>query len=155
MTLAELLPTLNACLNGAAFLCLAAGFVAIRRKRPDVHRALMIAAFSLSVVFLVSYLTRFYLTGTTRFPGEGWAKATYLTILFTHMPLAAVVVPLCLRALYLAFKQRFAEHRRVVKWLYPIWSYVSVTGVVVYLMLYHWPHALPEVPPVAGIEVAR
>lgn len=138
MTLAEVLPSVNAALNATSFLLLLGGFVAIKSGRRDLHQRAMVGAFVVSAVFLVSYLTRFALTGTTRFQGEGWHKTLYLAILFSHMILAIAVVPLVLRALYFAFKQRFAEHRRVVKWLWPIWTYVSMTGVVVYLMLYHW-----------------
>lgn len=152
MTLAEALPTVNAGLNALSFCFLLAGYVAIRTKNRDLHRRLMIAAFASSCVFLVSYLTRFALTGTTPYPGSGALKAVYFTVLFTHMPLAAAVVPLSLRALWLAWKGEFAAHRRTTRWLYPIWSYVSVTGVVVYLMLYHGP--TPPRPPVAAIAPA-
>jgi putative membrane protein len=139
MSLATVLPTVNACLNALSFCLLLAGFISIRRGKRDLHRRLMVAAFVTSCVFLVSYLTRFALTGTTPYPGSGGMKALYLAILFTHMPLAAAVVPLSLRALWLAWKGEYAAHKRTTRWLYPIWSYVSVTGVVVYLMLYHGP----------------
>lgn len=142
--LAAILPTVNACLNALSFTFLVAGFVAIKRGRRELHRKLMVAAFAASCVFLVSYLTRYALTGNTVYPGTGTLKAVYLTVLFTHMPLAAIVVPLCLRALWLAYKQDFAAHKRTTRWLYPMWSYVSVTGVVVYLMLYHGPHTRPD-----------
>jgi putative membrane protein len=97
----------------------------------------MQGAFVTSTIFLVCYLTRVYLTGTHRFPGAGWMKAVYLAILFSHMVLAVVTVPLVLRTLYLARASRFAEHRKIAKFTFPVWMYVSVTGVIVYVMLYH------------------
>ena len=137
--LGDVLPTVNAGLNSLSAVLLAIGYYAIRNRRIELHRNCMVAAFGVSVVFLVSYLTRVALTGTHRFPGSGIAKLVYLGILFSHMTLAAVTPVLAIRALYLARKQRFAEHRQIVRYAWPIWMYVSVTGVVVYLMLYHWP----------------
>ena len=131
------LAAVNAVLNGLAFLLLCAGFVAIRRKRVQTHRTLMIAAFATSVVFLVSYLTRFYLTGVHRFPGEGALKTFYLWLLGSHTILAAVTPVLALRTLYLAAKGRFEAHRRIARVTLPVWMYVSVTGVLVYVLLYH------------------
>jgi putative membrane protein len=135
------LAIVNASLNATAFVLLLSGFVSIRSRRPDLHRRFMIAAFATSVLFLVTYVIRWTVTGTLRFQGHGAIKALYLSILFTHMPLAISVVPLSLRALYLALNRRFSEHKRVTRWLYPIWTYVSVTGVIVYFMLYHLPDA--------------
>ena len=135
------LAAVNASLNATSFVLLVAGFLAVRRGRRELHRSLMIAAFVSSSLFLVTYIVRWVITGTVYFPGHGWIKAVYLTILFTHIPLAISVLPLSVRALYLALTGRFAAHRRVTRWLYPIWTYVSVTGVVVYLMLYHLPVA--------------
>ena len=97
----------------------------------------MLGAVSASALFLVSYLTRAALTGTHQFAGVGGARTAYLTILFTHMILAVIVVPLALRLLYLARHERFEKHRRLARWTFPIWLYVSVTGLVVYMMLYH------------------
>lgn len=131
------LPRINACLNGLSATLILLGWRAIRLKKPEAHRKLMVAAFVTSALFLVSYLTRSYLTGTHRFVGPQWLRLVYLTILFSHMALAMVVVPLVLRTFYLAFRQRFVEHRRIVRFTLPIWLYVSVTGVVVYFMLYH------------------
>ena len=139
MTLAEILPPVNACLNGLSATLLTCGFIAIRSGRRALHKKLMISAFSSSTLFLVSYLTRFALTGTTTFPGTGAAKIVYLCILFSHMLLAIVVVPLVLRTLWLARAQRFDAHKKLARLTLPIWMYVSVTGVVVYFMLYHWP----------------
>lgn len=140
MTLAEVLPPLNACLNGLSAVLLLSGFLAIRAGKRALHQKLMVSAFASSTLFLISYLTRYALTGTTTFSGSGAAKVVYLVILFSHMLLAIVLVPLVLRTLWLAGrKQDFAAHRKLARITFPIWMYVSVTGVVVYLMLYHWP----------------
>ncbi len=96
----------------------------------------MIAAFTASCVFLVSYVARFLLSGTHRYAGDGWDKTLYLIILFSHMVLAAALVPLVLRSIYLAVKDQREKHRRIVRWTWPIWAYVSLTGVIVYMMLY-------------------
>ena len=130
------LATLNATLNGTSALLLLAGRIAIARKRVAAHRGFMGAAFVVSSVFLASYLTRVAITGTHKYPGSGAMKALYLTILITHMTLASATPYLAIRAIYLALKGRIAEHRRIVRWTFPVWMYVSVTGVVVYLMLY-------------------
>ena len=137
MGLADALPSINATLNGASAVFLFVGYQAIRTKQIGRHRFAMQSAFVTSAIFLVCYLTRVYLTGTHRFPGEGWQKALYLAILFSHMVLAVVTVPLVLRTLYLARASRFVEHRKIAKVTLPVWMYVSVTGVIVYWMLYH------------------
>lgn len=137
MTLADLLPSLNATLNATSAVLLVLGFRAIRAGRRERHRALMLAAVASSVLFLASYLTRIALTGTHRFPGEGALRAAYLAILASHTLLAALAGPLVLRTLFLALKERFPDHRRIARWTLPVWLYVSVTGVVVYVMLYH------------------
>jgi putative membrane protein len=142
VTLAEVLPSVNAALNGTSAVLLLAGWIAIRRGRREVHRALMLAAVSASALFLVSYLTRVALTGTHRFPGSGWAKGLYLAVLASHTVLAAVAAPMILRTLFLALRGRLAEHRRLARWTLPVWLYVSVTGVAVYLALYHLAPAL-------------
>jgi putative membrane protein len=136
MPWSEIHPALNALLNATAAVFLVVGYAAIRRRELDVHRSCMVAAFVMSSVFLVSYLIRWGTTGTHYYPGEGLAKAIYLVILFSHMILAAALVPLALRALYFAWKKSFVRHRRVARVAWPMWLYVSVTGVVVYLMLY-------------------
>jgi uncharacterized membrane protein YozB (DUF420 family) len=97
----------------------------------------MLGAVTASALFLVCYLTRSALTGTHEFAGTGAARTTYLTILFSHMVLAVVVVPMALRLLFLARRERFAEHRRLARWTFPVWLYVSMTGLTVYVMLYH------------------
>jgi putative membrane protein len=131
------LAIVNASLNATSFVLLLCGYICIRTRRPDWHRRFMKAAFVTSALFLVTYVARWLTTGTLYFQGHGLIKGIYLAILFTHMPLAISVVPLSLRALYLALKGRFAAHKRVTRWLYPIWTYVSVTGVMVYFLLYH------------------
>ena len=136
MTLATLLPAWNALLNATAAVLLFAAWRAIKGKRIERHRALMLAAVTTSAVFLASYLVRFAMTGVHRYPAEGWSKIVYLAILTSHTILAATVPFLALRALYLAWKKRYPEHRRVARITFPIWMYVSVTGVLVYLMLY-------------------
>lgn len=131
------LPAVNATLNGLAAILLTAGFVAIRRRRVRTHRALMISALIASTLFLVSYLYYHYHTGSTRFTGVGWVRPVYFTILISHTFLAASIVPLVLVTLYRALKGDFSRHKRIARWTLPAWLYVSVTGIVVYLMLYH------------------
>ena len=137
MALGDALPAVNAALNATCAVLLVAGWRAIRGGRRDTHRALMLGACAASALFLVSYLTRVALTGTHRFPGDGALRAIYLVVLGTHTVLAALVVPLALRTLWLPLRSRFAEHRRIARWTLPVWLYVSVTGVAVYVMLYH------------------
>jgi uncharacterized membrane protein YozB (DUF420 family) len=132
------LATTNAVLNGLATLLLVAGWVSIRRGNVKAHRAAMAAAFAVSTVFLVSYLARYWIEGTHRFAGPEAVKPVYLAILFTHIPLAAVVPVLALRMFFLAWRRRFDAHRRLGRITLPIWLYVSVTGVLIYLMLYRW-----------------
>jgi putative membrane protein len=129
-------PAINAMLNGASSVFLLVGYLAIRSGRRTFHKQCMLGAFGASALFLASYLLRFAMSGTHKYPGEGWDKTLYLVILFSHMLLAMVVLPMVLRALYLGLKGRNAKHRGIARWAWPIWMYVSVTGVVVYLMLY-------------------
>jgi putative membrane protein len=133
------LALVNATLNGTAAVLLLLGWVAIRRGERRMHGWLMGSAFVVSALFLVSYLIRVYVSGTHRYPGSGGWKAVYLTILISHMLLAVITPPLAIRTVYLAARRRFAEHRRIVKITWPVWMYVSVTGVLVYLLLYHPP----------------
>ncbi len=130
-------PALNALLNLLSALFLTVGFVQIRKGRMRRHRAFMLAAFLSSSVFLVSYLAYHYYAGSTRFQGHGWIRGVYFAILISHSLLAALVVPLVLLTLSRALRERFPAHRRIARWTLPIWLYVSVTGVMVYLMLYH------------------
>ena len=134
---ATVLPHVNATLNGAAALLLVAGFLFIRRQNIAAHRACMIGAFAMSVLFLVSYLTYHYQVGSVRFQGTGGLRTLYLTILATHSLLAAIVPFLALITLWQGLRERFDKHVRIARWTLPIWLYVSVTGVVVYWMLYH------------------
>ena len=142
MLLGDTLATANACLNAASAVALFSAFAAIKRQSIETHRKLMLTAFTLSAVFLASYLTRFALTGVHRYPAHGWTRGVYLTILGTHTVMAAVALPLVLRTLFLGLKRRDDAHRRIARWTFPIWAYVSVTGVVVYTMLYHLGPAL-------------
>jgi uncharacterized membrane protein YozB (DUF420 family) len=136
MTDLTIFPALNATLNGVSALLLATGRALIRRKRVQLHRACMIAAVVTSSLFLTSYLYYHAHVGSVRFPGQGWVRPVYFGLLVSHTLLAAAVVPLVLVTLIAALRKRFDRHRRIARWTYPIWLYVSVTGVVVYLMLY-------------------
>ena len=130
------LPAVNAALNGTCATLLTAGYFFIRRRRIQAHRACMIAAFGVSVLFLASYLTYHALHGSTHFAGTGAARGLYFAILISHTLLAVAILPLVLRTLFLAGRNRITEHRRLARWTLPLWLYVSVTGVVVYWMLY-------------------
>jgi uncharacterized membrane protein YozB (DUF420 family) len=130
------LPTLNASLNALSAVLLLLGYACIRARRIGAHRAFMLAAVASSTLFLVSYLVYHFQVGSVRFRGEGTIRTIYLAILATHTVLAVVVVPLVLTALFRAWKGRFEDHRRIARVTLPIWAYVSVTGVVVYWMLY-------------------
>ena len=134
----ENLPTLNAILNATSAIFLAAGFLFIRRKNIKAHRLSMLAALISSTLFLTSYLIYHYLAGSTRFQGPGWARMLYLVILIPHTILAAIMVPFILVVVLRAFRNQFEKHRRLARWTLPVWLYVSVTGVIIYLMLYHW-----------------
>jgi uncharacterized membrane protein YozB (DUF420 family) len=130
------LPTVNAVLNASAAVLLVVGYILIRRGRVRGHRACMIGAFALSTLFLVSYLTYHAQVGSKRFEGVGAVRTVYLTILLTHTVLAALVPPLAIVTLWRALRERFDRHVRIARWTLPIWLYVSVTGVIVYAMLY-------------------
>ncbi len=136
MTLAAVLPPVNASLNATSAILLVLGWRAIRGGHVARHRALMLAALASSVLFLAGYLTRIALTGTHAFPGSGAFRAVYLAVLASHTLLAAAAAPMILRTLFLALKARFPDHRRIARATFPVWLYVSVTGVAVYAMLY-------------------
>ena len=136
------LPTVNAVLNATSAVLLFLGYAAIRRRAVRLHRACMLGAFVASTVFLVSYVTYHVQAGTTRFPGEGWVRAVYFSILGTHTLLAACIPPLALTTLGLALRGRFERHARLARWTLPTWLYVSVTGVVIYVLLYHPPFGI-------------
>ncbi len=135
---------LNAALNLTCMSLLIAGFLAIRRGHRERHGRLMLTALGVAAAFLISYTIRFLGAGeTTRFPEDaGWVRALYLGILLTHTVLAAIVPFLALRTVWLARKERWDAHRRLARWTFPVWLYVSVTGVVIYVMLYHVAPAL-------------
>ena len=139
------LPTLNAILNATSAVLLVVGHRAIRRLEVDRHRRIMLAAFTISILFLISYVAYHAQVGSVRFTGQGPVRSIYFAILITHTILAATVPPLAGITLYRGLKLRVEKHRRIARWTYPIWLYVSVTGVIVYLMLYHLypPAALP------------
>jgi uncharacterized membrane protein YozB (DUF420 family) len=136
MNLFSLLPHLNATLNATSAVLLFTGLYFIRRGRVTAHLRCMTAALVVSLVFLVSYLVYHAEHGTTRFAGQGFVRPVYFTILLTHTVLAAVIVPLIIITLRRAWRGDFTRHRRIARWTFPLWAYVSVTGVVVYLMLY-------------------
>lgn len=129
------LPAVNAGWNTLSAVLLVLGRVAIVKKRPEAHRALMVAAFASSTLFLIGYLAYHAVHGDTKFGGVGATRVFYLVVLASHVVLSTVIVPLALAAFYFAFKQRFSTHTKVTRVLHPIWLYVSVTGVAVYLML--------------------
>ena len=131
------LPHLNAILNSTSAILLLAGFRFIRRGRIQAHRNCQVTAVVTSTLFLVSYLTYHYYHGATKFLGQGLVRPFYFTLLLTHTVLAIVIVPFILITLYRAARGDFIRHRRIARWTLPLWLYVSVTGVLVYLMLYH------------------
>lgn len=135
----SVLPLVNATLNGASAMLLVAGYVLIRRRRIKQHRFCMLSAFLLSSLFLISYVVYHTYTGSTNFTGQGWIRPVYFTILISHITLAAAVVPLALTTLLRTWQHAFDRHRRIARWTLPIWLYVSITGVVIYVLLYHRP----------------
>src|SRR5438093_1260034 len=131
------LPEINASLNGTAAVLLGTGYVLIRRRRIAAHRACMIAAFAASSLFLVTYLIHHARVGSVPFHGAGWLRPVYFGLLVPHIVLAALVVPLALTTIHRAWRGRFDRHRRLARVTLPIWLYVSVSGVLVYFLLYH------------------
>ncbi len=130
------LPTVNATLNTISAILLTIGYVLIRQRRVEAHKRCMLAAFAVSVLFLISYVIYHANAGSTPFTRQGWIRPVYFTILISHIILAFVIVPLAIRTLYLAWRERFEQHRRIAKITLPLWLYVSITGVLIYLMLY-------------------
>lgn len=130
------LPTLNATLNGLSAVWLTCGYIFIRQKKITAHKTCMIGAVITSALFLVSYLIYHYHAGSKPFAGQGAIRTVYFSILLSHTVLAAAIVPLALITLVRALKQRFDKHKRIARWTLPIWFYVSVTGVIIYWMLY-------------------
>lgn len=129
------MPAVNAALNATSACLLAFGFAAIRRGRREVHKRLMVSAFAASAVFLAGYVLYHYSHGDTQYQGIGTIRTVYFTVLVTHVVLSTVMLPMILTTFYLAARQRFAAHKRLARWTLPIWLYVSVTGVLIYLML--------------------
>ncbi len=130
------LPELNALLNSCSAVLLVLGYLFIRRRRVQAHKACMLGAFAVSTLFLISYLTYHFHAGSVPFTRAGWIRPLYFAILISHVILAAAILPLALVTLHRAWRERFEQHVRIARWTLPIWLYVSVTGVVVYLMLY-------------------
>lgn len=134
-TLAEL-PTLNAALNAITALLLSLGYVMIRRRKILAHKTCMLSAFAVSILFLASYLYYHAHAGVRHFEGQGWIRPVYFAILISHTVLAAAIVPLAVTTVVLGLSSRFPTHRRIARWTLPLWLYVSLTGVAVYLLLY-------------------
>jgi uncharacterized membrane protein YozB (DUF420 family) len=137
MPMTAILPAVNAALNALSACLLIGGYACIRRGRRAAHQRCMLAAFLVSVLFLASYLTLRYLAGMTRFEGQGWIRPVYFTILLSHTVLAAGIVPLAIVSMARALREEYARHVRVARWTLPLWLYVSITGVVIYWLLYH------------------
>ena len=135
-----LLPTINASLNGLAAILLFLGFLSIKKKNQRAHKKIMLSALFCSALFLVCYLLYHYLKHgiVTRYEKEGILRVVYFSILLTHTPLAVLIVPFSMTAVYHALKGNFDKHVKIVRWLFPVWMYVSITGVLIYLMLYVW-----------------
>jgi len=127
---------LNATLNGTSAILLACGYAAIRARKIAVHKTFMIAAFLTSTAFLISYLLYHYRVGHVAFQGQGWIRPVYFVLLLTHTVLAIVIVPMIIVTLRRAWLERFDKHRIIARWTLPLWFYVSVTGVIVYVMVY-------------------
>lgn len=132
------LPSLNAALNTIAATLLLSGFIAIKKQKKELHKKLMISALVVSAAFLTSYLIYHYHVPSKKFPDLGWIKTVYLLILIPHIILAAVMVPMILKTCWHAFRGEWGEHKKIARLTFPVWMYVSVTGVVVYFMLYRW-----------------
>jgi uncharacterized membrane protein YozB (DUF420 family) len=138
-------PAINASLNGASTILLLTGRWMISQKRIAAHRVVMLTAMVTSTLFLISYVYYHAHVGSVRFQGTGWSRPVYFTILISHVLLAIVIVPMVIITLSRALRERFDRHRAIARWTFPLWLYVSVTGVLVYFMLYHW-FAAPAPP---------
>jgi uncharacterized membrane protein YozB (DUF420 family) len=136
MTDYSLFPKINASLNGCSAILLVTGRTLIARGKMAAHRAVMLAAFATSSLFLMSYLYYHYHVGSVHFRGTGWTRPLYFSILISHTTLAVVIVPMILITLTRGLREQFDKHRAIARWTFPLWLYVSVTGVIVYLMLY-------------------
>jgi len=133
----SILPTVNASLNAASAVLITTGIVLVRRGRRDAHKRVMLAAVATSSLFLICYIVYHVLVGSVRFAGRGWPRPIYFSILTSHTILAVTVVPLVAVTVIRALRGRYERHRASARWTYPIWLYVSITGVIVYVMLYH------------------
>jgi putative membrane protein len=134
------LATLNALLNSAALICVLLGLRAIKRRKIVVHKRFMLSAFVLSLIFLTSYITRIVMFGDTKFPGQGFVRPIYFFVLISHVLLAVAIAPFVLYTVWLGLSKRYIRHKRLAPKVAPVWMYVLATGVLVYLMLHHWPH---------------
>ncbi|RMH73824.1 MAG: DUF420 domain-containing protein [Gemmatimonadetes bacterium] len=132
------LPTLNATLNTVSAVLLTFGYLHIRRGNRETHQKLMIAALISSALFLTSYLIYHYFVGSVKYPHYDWTRPLYFSILIPHVILAALMTPFILVLVWHAWRQQFEKHRRLARWIFPVWMFVSVSGVIVYLMLYHY-----------------
>jgi len=133
---------LNASLNGISAVLLSAGFLFIVNGKIRQHRACMLSAFGVSTAFLISYVIYHIRVGNVRFLGEGWIRPVYFTLLISHILLAIIILPMAIITLSRALREKFDAHKRIARWTLPLWLYVSVTGVIVYVMLYHlYPHS--------------
>jgi uncharacterized membrane protein YozB (DUF420 family) len=137
MSLTTILPAVNAALNAISAFLVVSGYVYIRRGEARTHKRCMVSALVVSTLFLVGYLVLRSVAGMTRFTGQGWIRPVYFSILFSHTILAAAIVPLVLVTLVRALRGRFDRHVRIARWTLPLWLYVSVTGVLIYWLLYH------------------
>ena len=133
----EWFPTINACLNGVAAVLMVGGYAMVRRRRTAAHHRLMLSALAVSGLFLMSYLYYHAHAGATRFAGAGWIRPVYFALLGSHTVLAVAVLPLVSVTVVRALRGGFHDHRRIAGWTLPVWLYVSVTGVVIYVLLYH------------------
>jgi putative membrane protein len=138
MSWLQVMPPINATLNGLSGVFLLTGYTLIRQKRIEAHKRFMLAACITSLVFLGCYLTYHYFGGMSRFAGTGWSRPLYFSILISHTILAVTIVPLASISVFNGLKRRIPQHRRIARWTFPMWMYVSVTGVLVYFFLYQW-----------------
>jgi uncharacterized membrane protein YozB (DUF420 family) len=137
------LPTLNAILNSIATVLLLSGWICIKNRKVAAHIAFMILALIVSTAFLTSYLIYHFNTEPLRFPGHGWIRYGYFTLLFTHVVLAIVNLPMVIMTVIPAARRKFDKHKRIARWTFPVWMYVSVTGVIVYIMCYQITYNTP------------
>jgi putative membrane protein len=131
------LPTLNAVLNGCSLILLVVGYIYIKRGNRTAHKGFMLTALVPSAMFLTSYLIYHAQAGATPYPYHDWTRPVYFAVLVPHVILAAIMVPFILLAVYFALKQNFVSHTRITRWLWPVWVFVSLSGIIVYFMLYH------------------